>query len=74
MATDYRTTYLNTLDSTTRYRYEQAAREGAALRGELGKEAQLIAMSAQYMQLRAQGKVDEARAIRAAAALLMGRN
>ena len=54
----------------TRDRYAQAEREAAALRGELGVEAQLTAMSEQYRELRAAGRNDEARAVRAAAAAL----
>lgn len=54
------------LDSigNTRDVLAQAAREGAALRGECGPEAQLLAMSELYKRLRAAGKVDEAKAIR----------
>jgi len=54
----------------TRDRYAQATLEGAALRGELGPRAQLTAMSEQYRELRAAGRSDEARAVRAAAAAL----
>lgn len=54
----------------TRDRYAQAQLEAAALRGELGVEAQLLAMSEQYRELRAAGRSDEARAVRAAAAAL----
>lgn len=54
----------------TRDRYAQAQREAAALAGELGVEAQLTAMSEQYRELRAAGRNDEARAVRAAAAAL----
>lgn len=54
----------------TRDRYAQAQREAAALAGELGVEAQLTAMSEQYRELRAAGRADEARAVRAAAAAL----
>lgn len=42
----------------TRDSYSQAAREGAALRGELGIDAQLLAMSEQAKALRLAG--DEA--------------
>jgi len=49
------------------YHINQASAEGAALRGEFGTERQLIAMSAQYSELKAAGKLDEARAVRARA-------
>jgi len=45
----------------------QAAAEGAALRGEFGINAQLLAMSEQYKELRAAGRLDEAWAVRARA-------
>jgi len=54
----------------TRDSHAQATLEGAALRGELGPRAQLTAMSEQYRELRAAGRSDEARAVRAAAAAL----
>ena len=54
----------------TRDRYAQAQREAAALRGELGPRAQLTAMSEQYKALKAAGRDDEARAVRAAAAAI----
>lgn len=54
----------------TRDRYAQAMLEGAALRGELGPRAQLTAMSEQYKALKAAGRDDEARAVRAAAAAI----
>jgi hypothetical protein len=51
----------------TKSSYSQAAREGAALRGELGIDAQLLAMSAQYAELKAAGKLVEALAVKAEA-------
>jgi hypothetical protein len=51
----------------TKSSYSQAAREGAALAGELGVTAQLIAMSAQYAELKAAGKLVEAAAVKAEA-------
>ena len=51
----------------TKTSHSQAAREGAALRGELGTQAQLIAMSAQYKQLRSEGKLEAAAAVKALA-------
>lgn len=54
----------------TRDRLDQAAREAAALRGELGPVAQLTAMSEQYKALKAAGRDDEARALRRAAAAI----
>jgi len=51
----------------TKDSHAQAAIEGAALRGELGIERQLRAMSAQYLELRAAGKLAEAAAVKAAA-------
>jgi hypothetical protein len=58
-------TGLETKDS-----YAQASAEGAALRGELGIERQLVAMSAQYLELKAAGKLVEAQAVKAAAVKL----
>lgn len=55
-------TSLETKDS-----YSQASVEGAALRGELGTKRQIIAMSAQYLELKAAGKLAEAAAVKAAA-------
>lgn len=52
----------------TKDSHAQAAIEGAALRGELGRDAQLIAMSAQYLELKAAGELEAARAVKAAAA------
>ncbi len=51
-------------DHELRYRYQQAAIVGAALRGELGIERQLLAMSARYHELRAAGRLDEAKALK----------
>jgi len=51
----------------TRRVIDQARIESAALSGELGVEAQLIAMSQQYLALKAAGKVEEAAAVKAAA-------
>jgi hypothetical protein len=51
----------------TKTSHAQAAAEGAALRGELGLDAQLIAMSAQYAELRRAGKLIEAQAVKAEA-------
>lgn len=51
----------------TRDSYSQAVREAAALSGELGTQAQLIAMSAQYAELKAAGKLEAAAAVKAAA-------
>lgn len=51
----------------TRDTIAQAAAEGAALRGELGPQAQLLAMSEQYKRLKAAGRLDEAKAIKAQA-------
>ncbi len=44
--------------------HAQAAAEGAALRGELGIDSQLLAMSQAYMDLRAEGRFEEARAMK----------
>lgn len=52
------------IEADTRWQLEQAAREGAALRGELGLDAQLLAMSEVYKQLKAEGKDAEAREIK----------
>lgn len=51
-------------DEARRWRASQVSREVAALNGELGPEAQIIALSAHYMELRAQGKYDEAKAVK----------
>ena len=51
----------------TRDRLNQATMEAAALNGELGIDAQLIAMSGLYLELRAAGKLVEAQAVKAAA-------
>lgn len=51
----------------TRYRLNQAAAEGAALRGEFGTDAQLLALSEQYKALKAAGRLDEAAAVKARA-------
>jgi hypothetical protein len=56
----------------TKTSHAQAAAEGAALRGELGTQAQLIAMSAQYLELKAAGKLVEAQAVKAAAIKIKG--
>lgn len=54
-------------DEARRFEAQQATREGAALRGELGLASQLLAMSERYRELRAAGRVTEARAIKEAA-------
>lgn len=46
---------------------DQAALEGAALRGEFGPARQILAMSERYKALKAAGRLDEARAVKAAA-------
>lgn len=51
----------------TRDHYAQTAAEAAALRGDLGTEAQLVAMSEQYKALKAAGRHAEAAAVKAAA-------
>lgn len=51
----------------TTFSHNQAAAEGAALRGELGIDSQLIAMSAQYRELVAAGDVVAAKAVKALA-------
>lgn len=51
----------------TRDSYSQAAREGAALRGELGTDAQLVALSGLYLELKAAGKLEQAAAVKAQA-------
>lgn len=51
----------------TTFSHNQAAIEGAALRGELGIERQLVAMSEQYKALRAAGKLEAAAAVKAEA-------
>lgn len=48
----------------TRDSYSQASREGAALRGELGKDAQLLALSELYKELKAAGKMEQAAAVK----------
>ncbi len=51
----------------TRDVIDQATMEGAALRGELGPEAQILAMSEQYKRLRAAGELEAAAAVKAQA-------
>lgn len=51
----------------TRDVIEQARLEGAALRGELGVSAQILAMSELYKTLKAQGLAEEALAVKAEA-------
>lgn len=65
MATNYSSNYNERLADQDRYRYRQAQTEGAALRGELGPQSQIIALSEVYKELRAAGKTEEAAAIRA---------
>jgi hypothetical protein len=48
----------------TRDVIEQARMEGAALRGELGVAAQILAMSELYKRLKAQGRDEEAQAVK----------
>jgi hypothetical protein len=54
----------------TKSSHAQAAAEGAALSGELGIDAQLLAMSEAYMELRSQGRFEEARAMKLRAVAL----
>ncbi len=54
----------------TKTSHAQASAEGAALRGELGIDSQLLAMSEAYMELRSQGRWEEARAMKARAIAL----
>jgi hypothetical protein len=58
-----------TLDSigNTRDVLSQAENEGRALRGEFGVARQLVAMSAQYLALKAAGQLDAAAAVKAEA-------
>lgn len=51
----------------TRDVVSQADNTGRALRGEFGVERQLVAMSEQYKQLKAAGRLDEAQAVKAQA-------
>lgn len=48
----------------TRRTIDQARLEGAALAGELGVQAQLVAMSQLYLNLKAAGKVEAAAAVK----------
>jgi hypothetical protein len=50
-----------------RFQATQASREQAALNGALGIDAQLLAMSEIYKDLRNAGRIDEALAVRAEA-------
>lgn len=50
-----------------RWQAQEAARQTAALNGELGVEAQILALSAHYMALRASGQDEAAAAIKARA-------
>lgn len=67
MTTD--TLYRDILENigNTRDVIDQAHREGCALRGEFGPEAQLLALSEVYKSLRAAGRLDEAKAVKAQA-------
>lgn len=56
--------YITKIEADTRWKLDQAAREGAALSGQLGLDAQLLAMSEVYKQLKAEGRLDEAREIK----------
>lgn len=59
--------YLESLVEGPRFTISQAENEGRALRGEFGVRRQIAAMSAQYLALRAAGKLDEAAAVKAEA-------
>ncbi len=48
-----------------RWQASQARREQAAINGELGQAAQIIALSEVYKSLRAAGRMDEAQALKA---------
>lgn len=72
MTTDQHRNYVQTEElGDLRRNTQQAAVTGAALRGDLGVDAQLLAMSEQYKALRAAGKLAEAQAVRAAAIALV---
>lgn len=58
--------YLEHLVDSARFAVQQAEQEGAALRGEFGPERQLRAMSALYKALKAEGRAEEAAAVKAA--------
>ena len=47
-----------------RWQASQASREQAAINGELGQTAQIIALSEVYMALRQAGRIDEAMALK----------
>ena len=47
-----------------RWQAQQASREGAALNGLLGKNAQLLALSEKYKELRAAGDDEAAAAVK----------
>lgn len=61
---------INAKDEARRFIADQAAIEGAALRGELGIDAQLVAMSEQYKALKLAGELEAAAAVKALAVRL----
>lgn len=67
-AKQYKRRQLEQMATDTRTRLDAAAVQGAALRGELGREAQqtvLRQLSAEYRALKAAGRTDEAAKLKA---------
>ena len=58
--------------ATDRWQAQEARREQAALNGELGTEAQIIALSARYMALRATGQHEAAAELKRQAYAIRG--
>jgi hypothetical protein len=72
MTSQQRTTiaHIEAQHEAQRFQAEQAIIEGAALSGQLGIDAQIIALGELYKELLAQGDIKAARAVRAQAAKL----
>ncbi len=66
MTTAQRTTiaHIEAAHEAQRFSADQAIIETAALSGQLGIETQLVAMSQAYMDLRSQGRFEEARVMK----------
>jgi hypothetical protein len=71
MATSFSSSYNAYLADDANYRYRQAQMEGAALRGELGPQSQILALSEVYKEHKAAGRLAEAAAIRAQVNLIV---
>ncbi len=61
----WNTKYNDKLSYDDRAGYRQAQAEGDALSGRLGLQSQILALSEVYRELRSQGRMDEAAALKA---------